>query len=212
MAKYISKKHFFAQWWKDPKNFCENERKAALFYEYTGRKMSRPGRLRYPWGKRWIDLHEVSRRVIVTEIWPMTIPCAVRFNDFPGMDLSFMNSEKLYQVWSESFNIEFNLMASTNSVKEVIGTFFEFLLKKHGRANRGLIGRRARPLSFRPVELMDRELQGEQLGKVDRETLRFFQDTHAEELLIGFLKLKALQATAAQIETPWARKSKKLPA
>jgi hypothetical protein len=191
MAKYLSKK-FEDDWRKTAeavkKGFPANEQKAAVFYEFLARDLAlfrgpnKPAKLVYLWGKKWVDLPDEVRDMIVTLFWTSVVPAAVRFDPCPELDLSFGNSERMKQVWSKTYPLQFNLMASENAVRREVGEFFEALQKAGGYHGQSLERRRCRPLSFKPVNLLNRKLQGEHLNKQERNTIQAFRKRHGEEM------------------------------
>ena len=213
MAKYLSKT-LYDCWWNTEavKQLPDRERRAALYYEClarevaVGRSFVGSRKIVYLWEKRWIDLSDEVRHMIVTFIWPLVTPSAVMIDPFPGLDLSFVNNKRMRQVWSETLPLQFNLMASKKAVRAEIGRFFDDLQKTHGYQGHSLELRKSRQLSFRPLDILNRKLQGHRLTRTERDTIRSFRIKHHDELHPWGRILYTLYWTCISIEALKAQK------
>jgi hypothetical protein len=185
MAKYISKKPF-DHWWKDLKGeelraFNRKERKAALIYEFLAREGVDQKKPVYPLGKTWPRLMDKTKFTLVK--WGFDID--VRgFKLFPvhAPIESLEGWQRRVGSWSPEYRIQFNLRANVTTVAKDMAALFAEVQLKYAKKVERLAGRTNKPLSFKPVELRDKEMSGKPLTSKERFTISTFVKTHREYL------------------------------
>lgn len=152
------------------------EHRAAVFYEFLAREHAVKGRPVYTLGEPWIKLPKIFRIFAALMVFKGKSDHAVIEEQIP----LFPPDEIIRggETWSKVYSMRFNLSMTPHAAAVEIQERVAKLQKELAIPKRGLEGRVNRRMSYRPVELRDKELRGEQLSKVEKQCLREFRSRH----------------------------------
>lgn len=181
-----------------------HEYRAAIFYEFLARQNPEKGRPCYPLKKPWPQLSKTFRLLMSVVIFPGPLDAAFYEDELATLSRPTRIMRGNGNTWSRVYPLRFNLELNANSVGTQIKAFFLDIQKQYAKPKRKLEGHANRRMSFRPIELKDKELSGALLTKVQKQTIHDFSARHKKTLAYGSKKLTRTR-DLAEIDPPFKK-------